>query len=180
MRRARLGKTFAVELDYGRYEALIMDWDGTLVDSQPLNYVCLAAALAPYGVMLDQGWYRDRLGASGDDLLAELGATASFEAVLQRCGELIIQQIGGLQPFAKVVGWVERGRALGLRCAVASGGGDEVVRAGLAATGLERLFDVVVTRPDAERGKPAPDLFLVAAAKLDIAPGRCLVVEDSD
>lgn len=165
--------------DYTAYDALIMDWDGTMVDSQPLNYRCLARALAPHGVVLEEEWYRARLGSSGDALLAELGVTASSAAVLGRCGELIIREVASLRPFPVVVGWVEGARASGLACAVASGGGDAVVRAGLSATGLSRLFDVVVTRRDAPRGKPAPDLFLEAARRLRVPPDRCLVVEDA-
>ncbi|MEV4872808.1 HAD-IA family hydrolase [Streptomyces syringium] len=50
----------------------------------------------------------------------------------------------------------------------------------LSATGLEGLFDVVVTREDVARGKPAPDLFTEAARRLGVRPARCLVVEDAD
>ncbi|MFH8465959.1 HAD family hydrolase [Streptomyces sp. NPDC017991] len=169
-----------MEPDFARYDALIMDWDGTLVDSQPLNFRSLAIALEPHGVALDQLWYRARLGASGDDLLTQLGVTAPFDDILTHCGELIIRDIHSLAQFSTVVQWVHQGRELGLCCAVASGGGDEVVRAGLAATGLEPLFDTIVTRRDAVHGKPAPDLFLTAAERLGVAPSRCLVVEDAD
>ncbi|WP_405968938.1 HAD hydrolase-like protein [Streptomyces sp. NBC_00015] len=61
-------------------------------------------------------------------------------------------------PFEIVVGWVEEARARGLACAVASGRGGAVVRAGIDATGLAHLFDTVVARADADRGKPTPDL----------------------
>jgi HAD superfamily hydrolase (TIGR01509 family) len=63
---------------------------------------------------------------------------------------------------------------------VASGGGGIVVRAGIDATGLAHLFDTVVTREDADRGKPAPDLFLEAARRLGVPAQRCLVVEDAE
>ncbi|MFI0742766.1 HAD family hydrolase [Streptomyces sp. NPDC021100] len=169
-----------MNLDFSNYAALVMDWDGTVVDSQPLNYRCLAQALSPYGIDLHQRWYRARIGTSGADLLAELGVAAPHEEVLARCGELIISQVGTLRPFPVAVGWVEAARGQGLRCAVASGGGGPVVRAGLAATGLERLFEVVVTREDVARGKPAPDLFVEAARRLGVPPTRCLVVEDAD
>jgi beta-phosphoglucomutase-like phosphatase (HAD superfamily) len=54
--------------------------------------------------------------------------------------------------------------------------------AGLAAPGLAALFDAVVTWSDvpAGRGKPAPDIFLLAARRLDARPDRCLVYEDAD
>ncbi|MFM9462720.1 HAD family hydrolase [Streptomyces scabiei] len=169
-----------MDLNLDEYEALIMDWDGTMVDSQPLNYRCLAEALRGHDVDLPEAWYRERLGTSVDGLLGELGVAVPLADILDRCGELIIRDLPSLKPFETVVGWVERARARGLPCAVASGGGGAVVRAGISATGMSRLFDTVVTREDAERGKPAPDLFLEAARRLRVPPQRCLVVEDAE
>jgi beta-phosphoglucomutase-like phosphatase (HAD superfamily) len=166
--------------DLTAYDAVIMDWDGTVVDSQPMNFRCLAGVLKAYGVRLREGWYRERLGTSVDGLLAELGVSVPLGDVLDRCGELIIQELPSLKAFPLVVEWLERAREGGLACAVASGGGGSVVRAGVKATGLMRLFDVVVTREDAVRGKPAPDLFLEAARQLRVPPQRCLVVEDAE
>jgi len=165
--------------DLTAYDAAIMDWDGTVVDSQPMNFRCLAGALQPYGVKLRESWYRERQGTSVDGLLAELGVSVPLGDVVARCGELIIQELPTLKAFPMVVDWLERARAGGLVCAVASGGGGAVVRAGIEATGLTHLFDVVVTREDAVRGKPAPDLFLEAARQLRVPPQRCLVVEDA-
>ncbi|RLU82498.1 hypothetical protein CTZ27_29640 [Streptomyces griseocarneus] len=168
-------------VDFTDYEALVLDWDGTLVDSQYLNVTSLAAALAPYDVPVEEGWYRQRIGTSTGDLLAELGVPAAQHAeIITRCGELIIESISTLRPFLEVVRWVEAARVGGLRCAVASGGGGAVVRAGIAGTGLGRLFDVVVTREAVSRGKPAPDLFLEAARRLGVDAGQCLVLEDAD
>jgi beta-phosphoglucomutase-like phosphatase (HAD superfamily) len=169
-----------MKLDFGSFDALIVDWDGTVVDSQPLNFRCLAQTLRDHGVVLQETWYRERLGTSVDGLMAELGVAVPVQEVLVRCGEMIIRDIASLRPFAPVVGWVREARAAGLRCAVASGGGGAVVRAGIKVTGLSPLFDAVVTREDADRGKPAPDLFLEAARRLDVLPGRCLVLEDAE
>jgi beta-phosphoglucomutase-like phosphatase (HAD superfamily) len=169
-----------MDLNLDPYDALIMDWDGTMVDSQPLNYRSLAAVLRAHAVDLRQDWYRERLGTSVDGLLEELGASVPLADVLDHCGELIIRDLASLKPFELVVGWVEKARARGLACAVASGGGGVVVRAGIEATGLAHLFDTVVTREDADRGKPAPDLFLEAARRLRVPPQRCLVFEDAE
>ncbi|MEH0551152.1 HAD family hydrolase [Streptomyces sp. B21-101] len=166
--------------DLTAYDAVIMDWDGTVVDSQPVNFRCLAEVLKAYGVRLRVGWYRERLGTSVDGLMAELGVSVPLSDVLDRCGELIIHELPSLKAFPMVVEWLERAREGGLACAVASGGGGAVVRAGVEAVGLTHLFDVVVTREDAVLGKPAPDLFLEAARRLRVPPQRCLVVEDAE
>ena len=64
--------------------------------------------------------------------------------------------------------------------AVASSGMRRVVEQTLTATGLIGLFDVIVTADDVKHGKPAPDLFLLAAERLGVAPADCIVYEDGD
>ena len=66
--------------------------------------------------------------------------------------------------------------------AIVTGGMPDVARGSLKATGLDALFPIVVTPADvpAGRGKPAPDMFLLAARRMGVAPGRCLVFEDAE
>jgi len=64
--------------------------------------------------------------------------------------------------------------------AVASGGPRAVVRRSLKLTGLAPLFKVVVTSDDVKHGKPAPDLFLLAAKLMNVPPEKCLVFEDAE
>ena len=63
--------------------------------------------------------------------------------------------------------------------AIASSAHPAVIRAALAATGLGAVFSAIVSSDDVPSGKPAPDVYLEAARRLGIDPGRCLVVEDS-
>ncbi len=67
-----------------------------------------------------------------------------------------------------------------LPMAVASGGTRPMVTKTLAAIGLLDLFDAVVTAEDVTHGKPAPDIFLEAARRLGVPPGRCVGFEDGD
>ena len=66
--------------------------------------------------------------------------------------------------------------------AVVTGGMPNVARRALQLTGLDTLFHIVVTPADVPpgRGKPAPDMFLVAARRMGVAPERCLVFEDAE
>lgn len=69
--------------------------------------------------------------------------------------------------------------AHGVRTAVASSSVRRLVEHNLSAAGLASLFDVVVTGEDVRHGKPAPDIFLLAASRLGVAPSECLVFEDA-
>ena len=62
--------------------------------------------------------------------------------------------------------------------AVASGSAEPTVRASLEATGLIDLFPVIITPEYVKHGKPAPDMFLLAAERMGVPPGECLVLED--
>jgi beta-phosphoglucomutase-like phosphatase (HAD superfamily) len=165
--------------DLRSYGALLVDWDGTLVDSQPMNFACLREVLAARAVDLDRDWYRARIGLSTDDLLVELGVADSVPEILDECRALIAGRLSTLRVNAAVVDVVDAARAVGLRCAVVSGGAGVVVRAAVVAVGLASRFDCVLTREDAARGKPAPDLFLEAARRLGVSRARCLVLEDA-
>ena len=63
---------------------------------------------------------------------------------------------------------------------IASGGPRDIVRRMLELTGLAPLFKLVVSADDVEHGKPAPDMFLLAAKLMGVAPGKCLVFEDAE
>jgi HAD superfamily hydrolase (TIGR01509 family) len=74
---------------------------------------------------------------------------------------------------------LERIRAAGYRLALASSAEPDAVAATVDVLGLGPLLEAVVSGDQVARGKPAPDIFLEAARRLGVAPGRCLVVEDS-
>jgi HAD superfamily hydrolase (TIGR01509 family) len=64
--------------------------------------------------------------------------------------------------------------------AIASGGPRPIVERSLEITGLAPLFPVVVTADDVIHGKPSPDMFLLAASRMGVAPADCLVFEDAE
>ena len=67
-----------------------------------------------------------------------------------------------------------------IRLAVATGSLERIVRKNLKLLEIEDLIEEIVTSEDCEKGKPDPDIFLLAAERLGVEPGECLVVEDSE
>jgi HAD superfamily hydrolase (TIGR01509 family) len=86
-----------------------------------------------------------------------------------------------LKPVAGAMDVLEKLASDGVPYCVASSGSHERIRVGHRAAGLAKWFDDsrIFSSQDVGRGKPAPDLFLHAAERMGVAPGRCVVVEDS-
>ncbi|GII57943.1 fructose-1-phosphate/6-phosphogluconate phosphatase [Planotetraspora thailandica] len=165
------------------YAALIFDCDGTLIDTTAANESAWRAALAEWDVELDTTWYRARTGLPADDLLMELAKETDREfdhaAVRAAALDAYSRLVGTVEPNAPVVA-VARAHHGRVPLAVASGGSRRAVEESLQATGLRPLFDAVVTRDDVRYGKPAPDVYLLAAERLKADPALCVAYEDTD
>ena len=165
--------------------AFLFDLDGVVVDSNALHVASWQEVARRHGFACSDPEHIGKCGlrttAVIRDLLrwpvsAEEAARIGFEKEeiyrewIRRDG---IRPIPGVQAFL-----AEAGR-LGIPCAVGSSAPRENVDACLAALALERAFQATVSGADVARGKPAPDIFLKAAAALGIPPRQCLVFEDA-
>ncbi|MFS8204759.1 HAD family hydrolase [Streptomyces sp. CWNU-52B] len=169
-----------------RYDLVIFDNDGVLVDSEPISNTLLAAYLTELGHPTSyEDSLRDYMGAAMHrvhDLVEERTGQrlpADFDDVFhQRVFAAFERE---LEPVPGVVEVLEKLAADGTPYCVASSGSHERIRVGHRRTGLDRWFDDerVFSSQDVGRGKPAPDLFLYAAARMGVPPRKCLVVEDS-
>ncbi|MET9484640.1 HAD family hydrolase [Streptomyces sp. NPDC006638] len=169
-----------------RYELVIFDNDGVLVDSEPLSNTILAGYLTELGHPTSyEDSLRDYMGAAVHrvhDLVKERTGQllpADFDDVLHARVFAAFER--ELQPVDGVEELLGKLAADGVPYCVASSGSHERIRVGHRKTGLDRWFDdaVLFSAQDVGRGKPAPDLFLHAAARMGVAPDRCVVVEDS-
>lgn len=167
----------------GGVAALIFDWDGTLVDTEQANRRSLAAALAPYDIVLSPQWFAANSGLSIEEMMRELarGSRSPIDVggVIAARDAIFLREVGRIREHRDVAK-IARAFHGDLPLAVASGGTRRLIEAAMKVTALEPLFDVLVTREDVAWGKPEPDLFLLAARHLDVDPSRCLVYEDSD
>ena len=179
-----------LEIPPGEFAGYIFDLDGTLVDTMPLHYRAWNEAMRKVGLRapLDEELFYS-LGGVPTKRVAELiaahyGLTIDPHAVFDHKEALFVE----LQKDAKLIEpVVEIARRMSLThpVSIASGGPRTIVRGMLELTGLAPLFSkdnyhVVITPEDVEHGKPAPDMFLLAAKRMGVPPKKCLVFEDAE
>ena len=167
------------------FELIVFDCDGVLVDSERLSIRVDAVYLEQLGWPMSQAEIIERfVGKSDADMRAviehHLGGPippdidAEFERVYRDTFEAELQPVDGIVEALDAIS------GAGTPICVASSGGHPKIRRSLALTGLTGYFDDrIFSASDVTRGKPAPDLFLLAAERLGAAPSRCAVVEDS-
>jgi HAD superfamily hydrolase (TIGR01509 family) len=169
-----------------RYDLVIFDNDGVLVDSEPISNTILAAYLTELGHPTSyEESLRDYMGSAMHRI---------HEVVQERSGRQLPDDFDDvfhgrvfaafereLEPVPGAVQVLEKLAADGVPYCVASSGSHERIRVGHRKTGLDRWFDEgrVFSSQDVGRGKPAPDLFLHAAERMGVPPQKCVVVEDS-
>ncbi|WP_345617223.1 HAD family hydrolase [Streptomyces ziwulingensis] len=169
-----------------RYDLVIFDNDGVLVDSEPISNRLLAGYLSELGHPTSyEDSLRDYMGAAlhrVHDLIRERTGQElpeDFDEVFH--GRVFAAFARDLEPVPGVPGVLEKLAADGVTYCVASSGSHQRIRVGHRKTGLDRWFDDrrIFSSEDVGRGKPAPDLFRYAAERMGVAPERCVVVEDS-
>ena len=172
-----------LQLPPGPFTAYLFDCDGTIVDSMPLHYIAWKQALGEWGCTLDEDLFYSWGGKPPVEIIASLnqmhGLKMPTEAVAERKESLYYSLLPQLKPVSEVLAHIDaqHGR---IPFAVVSGSTRESIVKSLTTVGLLDRFSILVGSEDYARSKPAPDAFLIAAARLGIAPEDCLVFEDTD
>ncbi len=167
----------------GNFAAYIFDCDGTLADTMPLHYRAWLETLGEQSYLLPENLYFS-LGGMPTNKIVELlnarhGLALAPMEIAFRKEEAYLKLLPGAQPVAPVLAIARAGHERGLPMAVGSGGFKRVVLQTLDTLGITDWFQAVVTADEVARGKPAPDTYLEAARRLGVAPGECLVFEDT-
>ena len=165
-------------------EAVIFDMDGLMIDSERVSVACWSEAAVSLGVPLPDGFFLRMVGLGDADCLALLQAhvgEAGVIANLQACSHALYEQRTqeGLPLRPGIVELLDLLRTRRIPRAVATSTRQPRAGRKLAACGLLDYFATVVTSSDVRLPKPAPDIYLLAAERLGIAPSRCLALEDS-
>ncbi len=163
--------------------AAVFDLDGTLVDSETLSFQAWREVLDSHGYTLVPDDLEAVRGRSYEDTHAHFAIRAAlpehgafWTPYAARLFELFD---AGLTPFDDAVATARALAQRGVPIAIATSSRRERLEATLRAAGLAELFDVTVAGDEVERAKPAPDIFLAAAAKLGVPAERCVAIEDS-
>jgi beta-phosphoglucomutase-like phosphatase (HAD superfamily) len=163
--------------------ALVFDMDGLMVDSEPLWF----AVEREFARRRGGDWTAELaltcVGQGTPHTLRVMQATFGFEVDVVRDARTVAEMfVARVEELALKPGFpelLEAGLAAGLPCALASSSARPLVEATLRRFGVRARFAAVTTGDDVERAKPAPDVFLLAAERLGVAPRACVVLEDS-
>jgi len=164
---------------------VIFDMDGVLVDSE--EFICRAACLMfdELGLQVRPEDFLPFVGTGENRYIGGVAEKYDFpvdiDHVKKRTYDIYLEIIkGALKPLSGVHEFIEKCRNMEKNIAVASSADRCKVLGNLNEIGLSlELFDAIIVGEDVERKKPAPDIFLLAAEKLQLNPEDCLVVEDA-
>mgnify|MGYP001041043897 CR=1 FL=1 len=164
-------------------QALIFDFDGLLVDTETPAFESWQRIYAEYGQSLSLDLWQGALGTMhGFDALQHLASLVHLddpEGVMAR-RQALKQELSRNQPLLPgVLEILDEAQRLGLPCAVASSSSRAWVEGWLKHHKIYERFQSVLTADDVVRTKPFPDLFLLAAERLNSSPTECLIFEDS-
>lgn len=164
-------------------EAVVFDLDGVLVDSEQVWDEVREEYVRERGGVYTQAATRDMMGMSSPEWSRYLATALHVPGTPEEINEAIVARMlvrYGTDP-PLIPGAVEAVRRLGAHwpLAIASSSNPELIEVVVRAAGLDDLFAVRVSSQEVSRGKPAPDVYLEAARRLDVDPARSTAVEDS-
>ena len=166
-------------------KAVLWDMDGTLINSEELHWIAWRGTMADEGIAITREQFLSTFGQRNDSIIpALLGPAATFERVERiaqdkeaRYRQLVRQD--GIKFEPGVASWLRRLHQEGWQQAIASAAPLANIDAVLKALSASDIFQGIVSAEDVRRGKPDPEVYLVAAARVGVPAERCIVVEDA-
>ena len=173
-----------LDIPEGPFEGYIFDCDGTLVDSMPLHFRAWTASFVHHEAPWD--WTEDEFysmaGVPDREIVGMLnqrhGVDICPDSVHDYKLDWYRERMEELEPVHPIKEQVERCLSEQLPISIGTGSDLSLVEPSLRHTGLWDYFEIIITPADVERGKPAPDMFLLAAERMGVAAEKCLVFED--
>ena len=167
-------------------KGFIFDWDGVVIDSHRQHEESWHLLAEEMGTHVPEGFFAATFGMRNQQIIPlwfkELKDDAAAVARIGDRKEELYREIlrrDGIEPLEGVREFLHRLKELGIPAAVGSSTPLKNVETVIEMAGLEGLFAAKVTAEDVQRGKPEPDVFLLAADRIGRAPERCVVFEDA-
>ncbi|KAA3616442.1 MAG: beta-phosphoglucomutase family hydrolase [Calditrichaeota bacterium] len=168
---------------FEKYDGLIFDCDGTLIDSMPVHYVAWKATMLKYGIHFSEARFYALGGVPVFEIIKTLaedaGKELDIEAVADEKEKMFIANMHEAQAIDEVVA-IARANLGKKPMAVASGTAGWALELELKHIGIYDWFDAIVGSDTVKKHKPEPDVFLEAARQISVEPARCCAFEDSD
>lgn len=165
--------------------AVIFDMDGVISDTQSICSFVESQLISEYGIELSPDEITERYsGISSKVLFPDIFQTAGvvmpdLESLMQERRKRIDDAVRGrVKVIPGTVEFIKRLKSQSIPMAVASGSHPAFIELVLTELGVKQNFNAICSSYEVEKGKPDPDLFLLAAERLSIDPSYCLVVED--
>ncbi len=166
------------------FSAFIFDMDGTIIDSMPFHVKSWLLALDELGIQLsEEELIKHNHGTIGEVIRSIMGEETSQDMVktIADRKESLYRQT--YRPYLSLLdgaeGFLKRTKEIGIPMALATNASWDNIHYVLDGLELNGFFEVVLGNEDIMKGKPDPEIFLLAAQRLGIAPEKCLVFEDS-
>jgi len=165
--------------------AVLWDMDGTLIDSEEFHWISWRNAMANEGIVITREQFRSSFGQRNDSIIPSwLGAAATPERIerISNAKEELYRQLvrtEGMTPLPGVASWLHRLHEQGWLQAIASAAPQANIEIVLEALSASRFFQGIVSADDVHKGKPDPEVYLIAASRVGASPDRCIVVEDA-
>jgi beta-phosphoglucomutase len=165
--------------------AVLWDMDGTLIDSEEFHWISWRDTMADQGVPITREQFLSSFGQRNDSIIPRwLGAASTPERVerISRAKEELCRDLirkHGMSPLPGVSDWVRRLHEEGWLQAIASAAPRPNIEVVLESLKAAHCFQAIVSAEDVHKGKPDPEVYLMAASRLGTSPKRSIVVEDA-
>lgn len=174
---------FVVKSMFSNY-CVIFDMDGVLADTGPIHFDSWVKMATEIGMEFTRDMFEQTFGQQSNTITRKLVGPDVDNSLVEYWGNLKEQYYREmvkekLTPLPGAVRIIKELKIEGFKLAIGSSGPPENVELLLTSLEIKDYFDIIITAAEVRKGKPEPDVFLIAAKSLNINPENCLVIEDA-
>ena len=166
------------------FKAAIFDMDGLLIDSERIIMQACINVASAFGITYTPNDYVELIGRAAPDstrmMTAQLGGEAQFKQVIERVDALLNEEANHFPLKAGALEIIQHFHQKNIPCCVASSSYQPVIKHRLSQVSVLDYFTAITSGDEVKRGKPHPDIYLLAIEKLGVSAKECIAFEDSE